>query len=66
MYGGCSFCWYFPSSSQGLGYGGVPFAGHAFLAGVGCGIFYVTLEEFPGSHKQVLLCFNCGVVILVK
>ena len=31
-----------------------------FLAEVGGGIIYVTLGEFPGSHKQVLLCFNGG------
>ena len=33
VYGGCWFCWCFPSYSQGLGYGGMPVAGHAFLSG---------------------------------
>ena len=34
----------------------------------GCrrGHIYVTLGEFPGSHKQVLICFNGGIVNLVK
>ena len=60
---GCSFCWCFPSYSKGLGYGGVPFAGHAFLAKVGGSIIFVILGEFPGSHKKVLLCFYGREVI---
>ena len=39
---------------EGLGYGGVPFAGHAFWAEVGGAIIFVTLGEFPGLHKNVL------------
>ena len=66
MYGRCQFCWYFPSYSQDLGYGGAPFAGHAFLVEVGGCIIYVTLGQFPGSHQKVLICFNGGVVIPVK
>ena len=44
--GGCWFCGCFPSYSQGLGYGGVPFAGHAFWAEVGGDISFVTLGSF--------------------
>ena len=57
MYGGYWFCWSFPSHSQGLGYGGVFSAGHAFWAEVGLDISFVTLGEFLGSLKKVLLCF---------
>ena len=35
-------------------------------AEAGVGIIFVTLGEFLGSHKKVLLCFNGGVLILVK
>ena len=45
----------FPSSSQGSGYGGVFFAGHAFWAEVGGDISFVTLGEFLGSLKKVQL-----------
>ena len=64
MYGECQFCWYFPSYSQGLGYGGVPFAGHAFSEEVGGSIIHVTLEVFPGSHKQVLYTVSIGGVVI--
>ena len=37
-----------------------------FGAEVGGSILHVTLGEFPGSHKQVLICFNGGVVIPIK
>ena len=37
-----------------------------FGAEVGGSILHVTLGEFPGSHKQVLIFFNGGVVIPVK
>ena len=57
VYGGYWFCFSFPSYSQGLGYGGVLFAGHAFWAEVGGDISFVTLGEFLGSLKKVLICF---------
>ena len=44
----------------GLGLRRCAFAGHAFLAEVGGGIIYVTLGEFLGSLKKVLLCFTGG------
>ena len=40
---------------QDSGYGGVPIAGHAHWAEVGGGILCVTLEEFTGLHKNVLV-----------
>ena len=49
---------YFP---QGLGYGRVPFAGLAFLTKVGGRIIYVTLGEFPGSHKRCLSVSMVGL-----
>ena len=58
VYGGYWFCWCLPSYSQGLGYGGVPFAGYALLAEVGGGIIFVTLVEFPGSHKKSACMFQ--------
>ena len=64
VYGEYWFCWSFPSYSQGLGYGGVLFAGHAFWAEVGGDISFVTLGEFLGSLKKVLLCFTGGGEIL--
>ena len=57
VYAGYWFCWSFPSSSQGSGSGSVLFAGHAFWAEVGGDISFVTLGEFLGSLKKVLLCF---------
>ena len=33
-------------------------AGDAFWAEGGGGIVFVTLGEFPGSHKKVLVCFD--------
>ena len=58
--GGYWFCWSFPSYSQGLGYGGVPFAGHAFWAEVGGDISFVTLEEFLGSLQKSAFMFHWG------
>ena len=56
----------FPHPHRDSGYGGVLSAGHAFWAEVGGSTIFVTFGEFLGSHKQVLICFNGGVVILVK
>ena len=64
VYGGYWFCWSFPSSSQGSGYGGVFFAGHAFWAEVGGDISFATLGEFLGSLKKVLWFFIGEAVIL--
>ena len=58
VYGGYWFCWSFPSSSQGSGYGGVLFAGHAFLAEVGGDISFVTLGEFSWITQKSAFMFH--------
>ena len=48
----------FSLTLTGFGYGGVFFAGHAFLAEVGGYISFVTIGEFLGLLKKVLQCFD--------
>ena len=53
----------FPLHLQDSGYGDVPIAGHALWAEVGGGIPCVTLGEFSGLHKSVLIFVRVGGVI---
>ena len=62
--GDTSSAGFFPSSSQGSGYVGVLFVGHAFLAVFSGCILYVILGESSGLLRKVLyfLGGNAGVL----